>query len=125
MIKQLFRIVFVAFLALMAGTTTYAQTGTVQGTVSDPDGEPLIGVSVRIKDANAGVVTDIDGNYTIRANNGQTLVFSYVGFLTHEAKVTGPTMNVTLEPDNRQLDEVVVVGYGVQKNPRSPAPSRR
>ncbi len=115
MIKQLFRIVFVAFLALMAGTTTYAQTGTVQGTVSDPDGEPLIGVSVRIKDANAGVVTDIDGNYTIRANNGQTLVFSYVGFLTHEAKVTGPTMNVTLEPDNRQLDEVVVVGYGVQK----------
>lgn len=115
MIKQLFRIVFVAFLALMAGTTTYAQTGTVQGTVSDPDGEPLIGVSVRIKDANAGVVTDIDGNYTIRANNGQTLVFSYVGFLTHEAKVTGPTMNVTLDPDNRQLDEVVVVGYGVQK----------
>ncbi len=115
MIKQLFRIVFVAFLALMAGTTTYAQTGTVQGTVSDPDGEPLIGVSVRIKDANAGVVTDIDGNYTIRANNGQTLVFSYVGFLTHEAKVTGPTMNVTLDSDNRQLDEVVVVGYGVQK----------
>ncbi|MCM1457857.1 MAG: TonB-dependent receptor [Lachnoclostridium sp.] len=115
MIKQLFRIVFVAFLALMAGTTTYAQTGTVQGTVSDPDGEPLIGVSVRIKDANAGVVTDIDGNYTIRANNGQTLVFSYVGFLTHEAKVTGPTMNVTLDADNRQLDEVVVVGYGVQK----------
>lgn len=115
MIKQLFRIVFVAFLALMAGTTTYAQTGTVQGTVSDPDGEPLIGVSVRIKDANAGVVTDIDGNYTIRANNGQTLVFSYVGFLTHEAKVTGPTMNVTLDLDNRQLDEVVVVGYGVQK----------
>ncbi|MCM1318457.1 MAG: TonB-dependent receptor [Bacteroides sp.] len=99
----------------MAGTTTYAQTGTVQGTVSDPDGEPLIGVSVRIKDANAGVVTDIDGNYTIRANNGQTLVFSYVGFLTHEAKVTGPTMNVTLDADNRQLDEVVVVGYGVQK----------
>lgn len=115
MIKQLLRIVLVAFLAVMAGTTTYAQTGTVQGTVSDSDGEPLIGVSVRIKDANAGVVTDIDGNYTIRANNGQTLVFSYVGFLTHEAKVTGPTMNVALEPDNRQLDEVVVVGYGVQK----------
>ena len=87
MIKQLFRIVFVAFLALMAGTTTYAQTGTVQGTVSDPDGEPLIGVSVRIKDANAGVVTDIDGNYTIRANNGQTLVFSYVGFQIGRAHV--------------------------------------
>ena len=115
MIKQLFRIVLVAFLAVMAGTTAFAQTGTVQGTVSDPDGEPLIGVSVRVKDANAGVVTDIDGNYTIRANNGQTLVFSYVGFLTHEAKVTGPTMNVTLSLDNRQLDEVVVVGYGVQK----------
>lgn len=115
MIKQLFRIIFVALIAVIASTTAYAQSGTVQGTVSDPDGEPLIGVSVRLKEAKAGVVTDIDGKYTIRAKAGDVLVFNYVGFLTHEAKVTGSTMNVTLSPDNRQLDEVVVVGYGVQK----------
>jgi len=115
MIKQLFRITLVAIMAVITCATAYAQSGTVRGTVSDPDGEPLIGVSVRVKEAKAGVVTDIDGNYTIRAKAGDVLVFDYVGFLTHEAKVTGAEMNVTLRPDNRQLDEVVVVGYGVQK----------
>ncbi len=89
---------------------------TVKGTViSDSDNEPLIGASVMVEGTRNGAVTDLDGNFAISAKNGQTLEVSYLGFITQKVKVTGSVINVTLLEDKQSLDEVVVVGYGVQK----------
>ena len=89
---------------------------TVKGTViSGSDNEPLIGASVMVEGTRNGAVTDLDGNFTISAKNGQTLEVSYLGFITQKVKVTGSVINVTLLEDKQSLDEVVVVGYGVQK----------
>lgn len=87
----------------------YAQT--VSGTVSDESG-PLPGVNVLVQGTSTGTVTNFDGEYEINANNGDTLVFSFLGYLTQQVVVTGSTLNVTLSEDAAQLDEVVVVGYG-------------
>ena len=89
---------------------------TVKGTViSGSDNEPLIGASVMVEGTKNGAVTDLDGNFAISAKNGQTLEVSYLGFITQKVKVTGSVINVTLNEDKQSLDEVVVVGYGVQK----------
>ena len=89
---------------------------TVKGTViSGSDNEPLIGASVMVEGTRNGAVTDLDGNFIITAKNGQTLEVSYLGFITQKVKVTGSVINVTLLEDKQSLDEVVVVGYGVQK----------
>ena len=89
---------------------------TVKGTViSGSDNEPLIGASVMVQGTKNGGVTDLNGNFTISAKNGQTLEVSYLGFITQKVKVTGSVINVTLLEDKQSLDEVVVVGYGVQK----------
>jgi len=89
---------------------------TVKGTViSGSDNEPLIGANVMVEGTRNGAVTDLDGNFTITAKNGQTLEVSYLGFITQKVKVTGSVINVTLLEDKQSLDEVVVVGYGVQK----------
>ncbi len=83
---------------------------------SATDGEPLIGATVHVQGLKNGTVTDFNGNYTIQAEQGQTLVFSYVGFLTKTVKVgAANTVNVTLDEDRQSLEEVVVIGYGVQK----------
>ena len=108
-----FMLVFQAMLGIGAGVLN-AQT--VKGTViSGSDNEPLIGASVMVQGTKTGAVTDLDGNFTIEAKNGQTLEVSYLGFITQKIKVTGSTINVTLNEDKQSLDEVVVVGYGVQK----------
>lgn len=96
-------------LALLLGSFIYAQS--VTGTVTDASG-PLPGVNVLVKGTTIGTVTDFDGNYTITADSGTTLVFSFIGYLTQEIVVSGSTLNVTLSEDAAQLDEVVVVGYG-------------
>ena len=84
--------------------------------ISAEDKLPLIGVSVLIKGTGTGVVTDIDGNYTLNVEKGQTLVFSYMGYVTQEITVAGQTkIDVTMREDSEALEEVVVVGYGVQK----------
>ena len=83
---------------------------------SATDGEPLIGATVQVQGDKNGVVTDFDGNYTIQAEQGQTLVFSYVGYLTKTVKVgAASTIDVALDEDRQSLDEVVVIGDGVQK----------
>ena len=108
-----FILVFQAMLGIGAGVLN-AQT--VKGTViSSTDNEPLIGASVMVQGTKDGTVTDLDGNFTISAKNGQTLEVSYLGFITQKVKVTGSVINVTLNEDKQSLDEVVVVGYGVQK----------
>ncbi len=84
--------------------------------VSVTDNEPLIGVSVQVAGTNTGTVTDLDGNYSIDVEKGQTLVFSYIGFMPQRVKVGGDVaININLSEDSQSLEDVVVVGYGVQK----------
>ncbi|KAA5546819.1 TonB-dependent receptor [Adhaeribacter rhizoryzae] len=89
----------------------------VTGKVTSEAGEPLIGVTVVVKGTTVGTSTDATGNYSIEVpNDGGTLVFSYIGFLTKEVLVgNATTLNVTLATDAKALEEVVVVGYGTQK----------
>lgn len=83
------------------------------GTVTDEDGVPLMGVNILIKDTQTGTQTDFDGNYSLRAQEGDTIVFSYLGYITHEAPVTDSgTLDVVLIADSAELDQVVVVGFG-------------
>ncbi len=95
--------------------TQQQRTIEVKGRVVDAQNEPLIGVSIQVKGAMTGNVTDLDGNYTVQAAQGATLVFSYIGFETQELKVTGSSLNVKLLESTRSLEEVVVVGYGTLK----------
>ena len=95
----------------------FAQQRSVTGTVVDDLGQPLIGVSILEKGTTNGVITDMDGNFSLKlTSENPTLVFSYIGYKTQEVSVGGKTtLNVTMSEDAEQLDEVVVVGYGVQK----------
>ncbi len=96
---------------LFGAALSFAQR-TISGTVVDNSGEPLIGANVLIKGTTNGTITDIDGNFTLRANDGDVLVFSYTGYQGHEFTVSGEsTINVTLS-QGQLLDEIVVVGYG-------------
>lgn len=101
---------------MMLTATVFAQV-TVTGVVTESTGDPVIGGTVREKGTQNGTVTDIDGNFSLKvANANATLIFSYVGLETQEVKLAGrKTVNVTLQSDDELLDEVVVVGYGVQK----------
>lgn len=113
---KLLRTALVAFCLMAWVGFVHAEPITVTGNVtSAADGEPLIGVTVQVKGTATGTSTDIDGNYTIKTETGATLVFSYVGMTTREITVTGPTLDVALLENAEVLDEVVVVGYGVQK----------
>ena len=109
------RLMLLALMAV-ASTVVFAQ-GKLTGTVVDATGEPVIGASVIVKGTSNGTVTDLDGNYTVQnVPEGATLVFSYVGYRTQNIAVAGKSqINVTLEEDKQMLDEVVVVGYGVQR----------
>ena len=92
------------------------QAKKITGTVVDAMG-PVIGASVVVKGTTNGVATDLDGNFSLNASPGQTLVISYIGYTTKEIKITSAqsTYNVTLEEDKKMLDEVVVIAYGQQK----------
>ena len=87
---------------------------TVKGTVSDADGQPLIGAYVMPKDQNTGVTTDLDGKFSIVVPRGTTLVVSSIGFITQEV-TAAPTLNIVMEEDISMIEETVVVGYGTQK----------
>lgn len=105
------------FLLLVIGCnwSLQAQTTTdVRGVVTDVSGEPLPGVNIVVKGTLQGVVSDLDGNYQITVNSDQAvLVFSYIGYLAQEHTINGRNeINVTLEEDQKELDEVVVIGYG-------------
>lgn len=89
---------------------------SVSGTVtSSVDGEPLIGVSVRIKGSPQGVASDIDGKYALQAENGQVLQFTYIGYKQMEVTIDRNVIDVTMQEDYTTLDDVVVVGYGTMK----------
>ena len=112
-----------AGLLLVAGASclcSFAQEQAVSGTVKDAQGEPLIGVSILVKETHVGTVTDLDGKFRIpNVKVGQTLVLSYVGYKTQEIRLKGDfeaSLDIVLKEDAEILDEVVVIGYGtVQK----------
>ena len=89
------------------------QSKEITGNVSDSEG-PLIGATVMVKGSNTGVVTDINGNFHLMANAGATLVISYVGYVTQETPAR-EHLNIILEQEGRNLNEVVVIGYGTQR----------
>ena len=99
------------------GKQYFNPANDVRGTLTDDQGEPLIGVSITIKGSQAGTITDIDGNFILDLHGTEnTLVFSYIGFKTEEVKVTrGSTITVVLKEDARMLEEAIVIGYGVQR----------
>ena len=106
------------FLLVLAVTSTMAWAqGNVSGKVVDATGEPVIGASVVVKGTTTGAVTDIDGNFSIpNVPRNANLEISYIGFKTQSVSVSGKNaINVTLQEDRQMLDDVVVVGYGVQK----------
>ena len=104
--------------AYAAGAPQEIQQATkkITGTVVDASG-PVIGASVVEKGKSGnGVITDFDGNFSLTVSPGATLVISYIGYETQEVKVGNQsTLNITLQEDNAQLEEVVVVGYGTMK----------
>lgn len=103
-------------LVLLWSVTAMAQEALVSGKVTDgSDGSSLPGVSVSIKGTTNGTVTDMDGKYQINSKNGDVLIFSFIGMKTVEVAVTGSQHNATMASDITDLDDVVVVGYGVQK----------
>ena len=113
---RLFHLALATLCLLTCAAVANAEPITVKGTVtSATDGEPLIGATVQVKGTTNGVATDIDGNYSINTETGATIVFSYIGYDPREIKVTGPSLDVALAENSAVLDEVVVVGYGVQK----------
>jgi len=108
---------FLLILLFLASTAVYGQKITITGTVSDEKGVTLPGATVQVKGTNQGVLTDLDGKYSIDvASTDITLTFSFVGFIQKEIPLVGKTsLNAVLSSDTRTLDEVVVVGYGTQK----------
>ena len=111
---------FKVFLILLAvsflSVRAFAQQITVNGVVQDTQGEPIIGANILVKGTSNGTITDLDGNFQLTADADAILVFSFIGYQTQELPAQ-PVMNVTLRDDSKQLDEVVVIGYGsVKKN---------
>ena len=98
------------------GITMTQQNGIVKGVVKDAKGEPIIGATIKVKNATNATVTDLNGNFTLSNVSHGTLLISYVGYLNKEVEFrSGQTLNITLAEDTKALEEVVVVGYGTQK----------
>lgn len=111
------RISALSLTLLVSGTLVFGQTRTVTGTVVDELGEPVIGANILIKGTTTGTITDLDGNFSISGVTDQSvLVVSYIGYATQEISAQGQTkFSIAISEDKDVLDEVVVVGYGVQK----------
>ncbi len=104
-----------AFLCLISHLA-FAQNIQVQGSIIDENGEDMIGVSVLVRGTTNGVITDLDGNFTLSVPSESTLVVSYVGYKTQNVKVGDrKILKITMEVDSQTLDEVVVIAYGQQK----------
>src|ERR1700754_2095251 len=114
--KGVIRQGILAFLFLLVCSSVFAQGINRTGQVADEKGQPLPGVSVKIKDTPTGTITGADGKFILSVASGQTLVFSFLGYTPQEVTVTTQiNIKVSLSPNATNMNEVVVVGYGTQK----------
>lgn len=104
----------ILFVAILIGSAAFAQNTSYSGVVVDSQNEPIIGASVVQKGTSRGSITDLDGRFTVSVEPGSTLVISYVGFKPVEVTAR-PDLRIVMESTSKALDEVVVVGYGVQR----------
>ena len=113
---RIFRMILPLLLGLFLSLGAYAQQITVKGHVKDASGEPVIGANVVVKGTTDGTITDIDGNFTLKAPQNSTLTVTFVGYKAIDVKATSSTV-VTMQDDSHLLEAVVVIGYGtVKKN---------
>lgn len=112
--RQIYQRLLIVCCLMLSVAALAQQTGrTITGNVKDEKNEPLPGVSVLIAGTNTGVMTDLNGNYSLKVNGNVTLRFSFVGYLAKDMETNGvSTVNVSLAPDAKQLKDVVVIGYG-------------
>lgn len=122
--KTKFKGILTLLLVLVA-QVAFAQAKIITGTVTDPNGEPILGATVAVENTAIGTSTDFDGKYSIEAEVGSTLVFTYVGYGTIEREVTAETdvINVVMKEATDLLNEVVITGYGSKVRPKSTAAS--
>ena len=111
------RLLMLGLFILMIPFALQAQNIQVSGTVLDANNEPLPGVNVVQTGTTNGTITDLDGKYTINVPSDATLTFSYIGFTNHEENVNGRTNipPIIIESDDKEIEQVVVVGYGTMK----------
>lgn len=106
-----------ALLAMLLPFMASAQEArTVRGTVVDETGEPLVGVTIIVSGTSTGTITDFDGKYSVNVPaSAKTLVFNYMGYVKQSVEIKGNRIDITMEPNQQLIDEVVVIGYGTQK----------
>ena len=104
---------FVLLLGLFLSVGAFAQID-VKGHVKDAQGEPIIGATVRVANTQVATVTDFDGNFALKTNQGADIAISYIGYQTQTVKAA-PNLEITLQDDQALLNEVVVIGYGVAR----------
>lgn len=110
----------VTALLMLLSMSLYAQDLTVTGTVKDAQGEPVVGASVVVQGRKTGVITDVDGNYTIKCSPRATLLFSYVGYKNKSVAVAGRTqIDVVFEDNENALNEVVVTALGIKREAKA------
>lgn len=104
---------------LFVCSSLQAQQMDIKGVVSDQSGEPLPGVSISVKGTTSGTITDVNGQFTIQAKKGNTLVFSYIGYQKLEQKVLENSLKITLKENAVEVDEVVVTALGIRKEKKA------
>ena len=111
------RILLLCLVGMLMAVKGVAQAIIVKGSVKDKTGEAIIGANVLVKGTTNGIITDLDGRFTLsNVPDKGTISISFIGYQDQEISVAGKTnLQVILQEDNAMLDEVVVVGYGVQK----------
>ena len=114
-IKFLF-LLFAIFLSSNTTLTAQDKTVNISGFIVDTDGEAIIGASISVLNTREGTVSDIDGNFRINTQIGKTLQISYIGYKSVEQKIiSSAPLKIVMEEDINEVDEIVVIGYGVQK----------
>lgn len=113
-LKKIWSLMLVCLIGI---TSLNAQNLTVNGRINDSTGEPIIGASILVQGTTNGTITDFDGNFTVaNVDSKATLVISYIGYKTQKIALNGRTsIDIVLQEDTETLEEVVVVGYGVQR----------
>src|SRR5687767_3474159 len=115
-LQQMKKISFSFILLLLLAAGAFAQVREVTGQVTDLDGKPVAGVTVMVKGTAGNVVTDVNGRYKVMATPEQTVVFTHISFGIQEVKIgTRPSIDVTLLKADNQLDDVIIIGYGTQR----------